>query len=67
MQSALTPYSGAYEAGQTAQALMGAQLSRQAGLWAYVGDFRLLAVLAFACIPGVLLLRRQHSETARSP
>jgi DHA2 family multidrug resistance protein len=68
IQSALSPYRGAYEAGQAAQAILGSQLSRQASLWAYVDDFRRLAILAIACIPGVFLLRRlRHSETAHAP
>ncbi len=47
---------------------MGAQLSRQASLWAYVDDFRLLAVMALACIPGVFLLRgRQHRRRLPRP
>jgi hypothetical protein len=42
---------------------MGAELTRQATLWAYVDDFRILAVLALACIPAALLLRRlRHKE-----
>jgi DHA2 family multidrug resistance protein len=68
IQSALTPQSGTYQAGQEAQVIMSAQLSRQASLWAYVDDFRLLAILTIACIPGVLLLRRlRHSEGPRGP
>jgi DHA2 family multidrug resistance protein len=68
IESALTPYSGPYEAGRTAQAVMGAQLVRQATLWAYVDDFRLLAVMALACLPGLLLLRGlRHKEHARGP
>ena len=58
IQSGLTPYSGAYEAAQQAQAVMGMQLTRQATLWAYVDDFRLLALMATACLPGLLLLRK---------
>jgi DHA2 family multidrug resistance protein len=63
LQSALTPSLGTYEAGQTTQALMGVQLSRQASLWAYVDDFRMLAVMALACIPGVFLLAAGRTET----
>jgi len=63
IQSALAPQSGTYEAGQTAGAILGAQVTQQATLWAYVDNFRLLAVLAIACIPGVFLLRRlRHKE-----
>jgi len=58
LQTTLAPVSGTYAAGQQAQAIMGEQLSRQASLWAYVDDFRILAILALACIPFTLLLRR---------
>ena len=65
LQTALAPVSGAYAAGQQAQAIMGEQLSRQASLWAYVDDFRVLAILALACIPFTLLLRRlPHRDSA---
>jgi MFS transporter, DHA2 family, multidrug resistance protein len=57
VQSAFSPYQGTYQAGRTAEAVMGVQVSRQATLWAYVDDFRLLAIMALACIPGILLLR----------
>jgi DHA2 family multidrug resistance protein len=64
VQTALAPVSGVHLAGQQAQAIMGVQLFRQANLWAYVDDFRILAILALACIPFTLLLRRlQHRET----
>ena len=64
IQSALTPASGAYAAGQQAQAILGAELTRQATLWAYVDDFRILAILALACVPFALLLRRlRHKES----
>jgi DHA2 family multidrug resistance protein len=68
VQAALTPQCGAYEAARKAQAVMDAQMARQAGLWAYVDDFRMLAVMALACVPGVFLLRRlHHSEGPRGP
>ena len=64
IQTALAPVSGTYAAGQQAQAIMGAQLSRQASLWAYVDDFRILAILSLACVPFALLLRRlRHQES----
>jgi len=63
VQTALAPVSGSYAAGQQAQAIMGEQLSRQANLWAYVDDFRILAILALVCAPFTLLLRRlPHRE-----
>jgi len=43
---------------------LGNEMTRQATLWAYVDDFRILAVLALACIPFTFLLRRlRHRET----
>jgi DHA2 family multidrug resistance protein len=66
LQAVLAPHCGA-AAGQKAQAILGAQMARQAGLWAYVDDFRLLAILALACIPAVFLFRRlQHSVDPHS-
>ncbi len=67
IQAALTLKHSAYEAGQIAQAIMEAQLSRQASLWAYVDDFRLLAIMALACLPGLLLFRGyQHREALKA-
>ena len=64
VHAALTPASGSYAAGRQAEAIMGAELSRQASLWAYVDDFRILAILSLACAPFVLLLRRlRHKES----
>ncbi len=64
IQTALAPVSGSYAAGQQAQAILGAELTRQATLWAYVDDFRILAILALACVPFALLLHRlQHRES----
>jgi DHA2 family multidrug resistance protein len=72
VQTALTPLSGSDLAGGQAQAIMGEQLSRQANLWAYVDDFRILAALAVACIPFTFLLRRlpfreRAARAARAP
>ena len=33
-------------------------MDQQAGLWAYVDDFRTLALISLACIPAIFLLRR---------
>jgi DHA2 family multidrug resistance protein len=67
IQSALAPLSGSYAAGQQAQAILGAELTRQATLWAYVDDFRLLAILALACVPFALLLRRLRHKESDAP
>ena len=34
------------------------ELTQQARLWAYVDDFRYMALVCFACIPIVFLLRK---------
>ncbi|MDB5172382.1 MAG: Drug resistance transporter EmrB/QacA subfamily [Phycisphaerales bacterium] len=39
-----------------------AVLLQQAQLWAYVDMFRLMAVLCFICLPGVLLFRRARAH-----
>ena len=41
-----------------AYALIGGELSAQARLWSYVDDFRYMALLCFACIPIVFLLKK---------
>ena len=41
-----------------AYALVGNQLSVQARLWSYVDDFRYMALVCFACIPIVFLLKK---------
>ena len=43
---------------QQSYGLLQAQLTQQARLWAYVDDFRYIALLCFGCIPIVLLLRK---------
>jgi DHA2 family multidrug resistance protein len=68
VQSALSPYAGTYEAGRMTEAIVGMQVSRQSALMAYVDDFRLLAFMAVACIPGVLLFRPvRHKDAPRRP
>ncbi len=49
---------GPVEAMRKAYALVGTQLSAQARLWAYVDDFRYMALVCFACIPIVFLLKK---------
>ncbi len=46
------------ESMRKAYALIGGELEAQARLWSYVDDFRYLALLCFACIPIVFLLRK---------
>lgn len=40
-------------------------LGKQALLWAYVDDFRYLAVLCFASVPITFLLKRAHAQRGR--
>ncbi len=58
VQAALAPQSGAHLAAGQAQAVMAGIMDQQAGLWAYVDDFRTLALISLACIPAIFLLRR---------
>ncbi len=53
-----TNAAGPVLASRSAYKLLEGTLSSQARLWAYVDDFRYMAVVCFACIPVVLLLKR---------
>jgi DHA2 family multidrug resistance protein len=46
------------ESMRKAYALIGGELTAQARLWSYVDDFRYLALVCFACIPIVFLLKK---------
>jgi len=48
----------AVDALQRAYALIGLQVQGQALLWSYVDDFRYMALVCFACIPVVFLLKK---------
>ena len=41
-----------------AYALIGEMVAGQALLWAYVDDFRYMALVSFACIPIVFILKK---------
>jgi len=58
---------GPVEAMRKAYALIGAELSGQARLWSYVDDFRYMALVCFACIPVVFLLRKAVSRPGARP
>ena len=47
-----------------AYALLYAELGRQARLWAFVDDFRLMATLAFLCVFSTVVFRRASSARA---
>jgi len=49
---------GPVESVRKAYALLGGELSAQARLWSYVDDFRYMALVCFACIPIVFLLKK---------
>ncbi len=49
---------GPVESVRKAYALIGVELTAQARLWSYVDDFRYLALVCFACIPIVFLLKK---------
>ena len=46
------------ESVRKAYALIGVEFSAQARLWSYVDDFRYLALVCFACIPIVFMLKK---------
>jgi DHA2 family multidrug resistance protein len=54
---------GPVESMQKAYGLIGGDLSAQARLWSYVDDFRYMALVCFACIPIVFMLKK----TVRRP
>jgi DHA2 family multidrug resistance protein len=49
---------GPVDAMQRAYALIGRQVESQALLWSYVDDFRYMALMCFACIPIVFILKK---------
>jgi MFS transporter, DHA2 family, multidrug resistance protein len=49
---------GPVDAMQKAYAIIGRQVQAQATLWSYVDDFRYMALMCFACIPIVFLLKK---------
>jgi DHA2 family multidrug resistance protein len=55
---ALTPKLGAVAAHQAAYGVIYGEVQRQAGLWAYVDDFRVMALMCGACVPLVFLFRK---------
>ena len=59
-------HTGLGTAFQRAYAMIGQILGRQAMLWAYVEDFRLLAILTVCCLP-FLLLFRPRADGKHSP
>jgi DHA2 family multidrug resistance protein len=68
IQSGLAPISGNYLAAQQAYGVLYGQVGRQATLWAFVDNFRLLAAMTVLCMPALLLLRRlRHEKHATQP
>ena len=55
-------HAGATTAAQQSYAMVYRTLIQQATLWAYVSDFRLLAVLTVCCLPFLFLFRRRSKE-----
>jgi DHA2 family multidrug resistance protein len=58
LQNSLGSQSGAAAAQHQAYAVLYQALQQQAGLWAYVDEFRLLALVCVVCIPLILLFRK---------
>ncbi|MDB5355439.1 MAG: family multidrug resistance protein [Phycisphaerales bacterium] len=59
---ALAAHSGAVTGARQAVGQLYMIVVQQATLWAYVDSFRLLAILCFICVPGVLLFRRGRGQ-----
>ncbi len=55
---ALTPHLGHHAAVQAAHGMIYEELVKQANLWSYVADFRLLGYLCLACAPLMFLFKR---------
>ena len=55
------------DAMQKAYGLIGRELSAQSILWSYVDDFRYLALVCFACIPIVFLLKKAVRRPGAQP
>jgi len=55
------------QAMQKAYGLIGKELSAQSILWAYVDDFRYMALACFACIPVVFLLKKTVRRPGAQP
>jgi len=49
---------GAVDAMQKAYAIIAREVQAQAVLWSYIDDFRYMALVCFACIPVVFLLKK---------
>jgi DHA2 family multidrug resistance protein len=54
----LTPQVGAATAHQQAYGMVYGELNRQAANWAYINDFRFLAVMCLACVPLCFLFKK---------
>jgi MFS transporter, DHA2 family, multidrug resistance protein len=63
LQNSLTAPSGSAAAQQQAYAVMYQTLQHQASLWAYVDEFRLLALVCLATILLILLFRKSVSTS----
>ncbi len=55
------------DAMQKAYALISRQVQAQATLWSYVDDFRYMALMCFACIPVVFLLKKAVARRGAQP
>jgi MFS transporter, DHA2 family, multidrug resistance protein len=58
---------GPVDSANKALGLIGGELSAQARLWSYVDDFRYLALLCFACIPIVFMLKKAVPRKGAQP
>ncbi len=58
---------GPVEAMRKALALISGELTAQSRLWSYVDDFRYMALVCFACIPIVFLLKKAVRRPGAQP
>jgi DHA2 family multidrug resistance protein len=58
LKQALALHSDPVTAMRRAEKLLASNVLRQSSLWAYIDDFRYLALLCFACIPLAFVLQR---------
>ncbi len=62
IQQALTPQVGSYLAAQKANGLIYNTLVQQAGVWAFVDNFRWVALISLCCVPLVLFFKKVRHE-----
>ena len=62
IQQALTPQVGPFLAAQQAHGVIYNTLIQQANLWAFVDNFRWVALLSLCCVPAIFLFKKVRHE-----